>query len=490
MNIRNLFAPTSRPFPEAAVPEVVFDENPQWVKLYETAWRLAWEHVYESSAMPVSPYMGEGCATNKVWIWDSCFMALFCRYAASVFPGIETLDNFYRIIYDHEKSGIFIHHADNPPLFAWAEEQYYRFTGDRTRLERVMLEKRYLERHYDWLEKLDCRGRRPAFSSSFVCWRKEPGGYRWSGCPSGMDNTPRGRDVYDGIYWVDALAQQGLAALCIARLAEEVGDEKCARRFRGEYEAKKELMRQYWEPAYGTFMDRLVSGDGFCPVLTPASYWPLLAEMATPEQAESMAGLLSAADKLGGAVPCPSVARDDPDFEEDGRYWRGGVWLPAAYMVVKGLEKCGKFEQASRLSAQLLGHMAETFTRFEPHTIWECYNPVEPKPALNKMKNIVRRDFCGWSALGPIALLIENVIGIHEVSASAGTVHWRVAGPSRRGIRNLRFGEYRVDLTAGEGVVKVVAGKEFQLVLNGRAIRCPAGESVVPCPEPQVNGEP
>lgn len=478
MTIRKLFAPTDRPFPDSAVPRVIFAENPQWEKLYGIAWRQAWDHVYESPAVPVSPYMGEGCATNKIWIWDSCFMALFCRYAAAVFPGIETLDNFYRIMQDREHAEIFVHHADNPPLFAWAEERYFQLTGDKNRLERIMLDKHYLERHYDWLEQLDCRGERPAFSSSVICWKRESAGYRWSGCPSGMDNTPRGRDVYDAIYWVDALAQQGLAALSIARLAAIVGDTRCRCRFLREYETKKALMQSYWDPVHEAFMDRLVSGNGFCPVLTPASFWPLLAEMATREQAESMAELLLAEDKLGGPVPCPSVARDDPDFEEDGRYWRGSVWLPAAYMVLKGLERYGKFELASRLASELIRHIADTFAGYEPHTIWECYDPVEPKPALNKCKRVVRKDFCGWSALGPIALLLENIIGIHHISVSDNTIHWQLNGSSRRGIRNLHFGENCVDLIAENGVVKVVARNDFNLILNGRTISCPAGESV------------
>ena len=200
--------------------------------------------------------------------------------------------------------------------------------------------------------------------------------------------------------------------------------------------------------------------------------------MATREQAESMAELLLAEDKLGGPVPCPSVARDDPDFEEDGRYWRGSVWLPAAYMVLKGLERYGKFELASRLASELIRHIADTFAGYEPHTIWECYDPVEPKPALNKCKRVVRKDFCGWSALGPIALLLENIIGIHHISVSDNTIHWQLNGSSRRGIRNLHFGENCVDLIAENGVVKVVARNDFNLILNGRTISCPAGESV------------
>ena len=119
LNSEALFVPTRRPFPKAEIPEVIFDEHPEWVELYWEAWRSAWRHVYESAATPVSPYMGEGCATSRVWIWDTSLMSFFCRYAAHTFPGIESLDNLYAIM-SGAPAGLKIQHPDNPPLPAWA----------------------------------------------------------------------------------------------------------------------------------------------------------------------------------------------------------------------------------------------------------------------------------------------------------------------------------------------------------------------------------
>ncbi len=486
-----LFVPTERPFPEADIPQVIFDEKPEWVDFYHVAWRQAWGHVYESPAIPVSPYMGEGCATNKVWIWDSCFMTQFCRYAFEVFPGIETMDNFYKIMYDGKDTGIKVHHVDNPPLFAWAEYLYYQLTGDKKRLERIMLKERYLERHYDWLENLDCAGTVLPFSTAAISWKKEDKGYRWAGCPSGMDNTPRGRDDYGSIYWVDALAQQTLSALYISRLAAIVGDGKCEERFNGEYEAKKTLLQSYWDENCGAFIDRLVSGEGFCEVLTPASFWVMLAEAATPEQAQIMCRLLEDPDKLGGVMPVPSVARDDKDFSESGDYWRGSMWMPTAYMTVKSLEKYGRYDLAADISRKLIGQMYRVYAGYRPHTIWECYRPTSPEPALNgkndrdEFKNEktvgirVRQDFCGWSALAPISLFIENVIGIHEISAESNTVCWKLAGDFRHGIKNLRFGGNCVSLVAENGKINVWAEQAFTLNINGRTFDCPAGDSTL-----------
>lgn len=41
LDSETLFIPTRRPFPKAEIPEVIFDEHPEWVELYMEAWRSA-----------------------------------------------------------------------------------------------------------------------------------------------------------------------------------------------------------------------------------------------------------------------------------------------------------------------------------------------------------------------------------------------------------------------------------------------------------------
>ena len=50
--------------------------------------------------MPQNPYMDEGFCETQVCIWDTCFMSLFCKFAQDVFPGKETLKNFYEVLFD------------------------------------------------------------------------------------------------------------------------------------------------------------------------------------------------------------------------------------------------------------------------------------------------------------------------------------------------------------------------------------------------------
>lgn len=485
---------TFHSFPAHAVPEIILDAKPGYAEFHRRAWELAWDHVIEYPGAPRSPYMDEAHTPGRIWIWDTCFMALFCKYAPDVFPGVESFANFYQPLYNGTASTLDIHHLDNPPLFAWVEWQDYLVTGRRDRLEAVYLAG-YLQLHYELMESLPLR-EAPACATNETFWRKTPLGYHWAGCCSGMDNTPRGgggaapgqrsddsRHGYPDILWLDAIAQQALSAECIANIASLFGDEEEADHWRARWHAHGELLkRHYWDEKDGIYYDiRAAAPNGFHKVKTPATYWPMLAGLCSPEQARRLASQLDDPAVFGGPVPFPSVSRDDPAFDPAGGYWRGGVWLPMAYMVVKALERYGFHELADRTSGQLVHQMFQTWKDFDPHTIWEAYSPTGPKPSTHKRPDkLARPDFCGWSALGPISLMIENVLGI-RCDAHANTVTWRLRQDGRQGVRNLRFGSVTASLIHdGRNHVDIVANQPFTLCLgNAPPIPVAAGASRV-----------
>lgn len=469
-----LFRPTSKPFPGNDLPEVIIESEPVFSDFYHLAWKLAWAHVYESDHLPFSPYLSEGCGINRVWIWDSCFMGMFCRYALESFPGRATLDNLYELLKQPD-GPIGIHHRDNPPLFAWVEWMYYQMDSNRKRLAEVLPK---LTAHYDFLENLDPAAVHAQKFLRPMTWKKESGGYCWSGCPSGMDNTPRGRGDYQSIWWVDALAQQALSARYIVKIAETLNENAVSDRFQAEFDRKKNLLQTYWDEETGAFLDRYRDGSGFCRVLTPASFWPIFADCATSEQRKRQFALLDDPEKLGGIIPFPSVSRDDPDFEPKGAYWRGSVWLPVAYMGIKSLEQYGQFELAAQLSLNLLRRMMRTWKEYEPHSIWECYSPTETLPANNKQKLVVRKDFCGWSALGPISLLIENIIGISNFDSDTRSLTWNPGiAEGRLGIRNLNFSGGRIDLIRENGIILIRSDFPVTVYYQSRKLECKTGEN-------------
>ena len=358
------------------LPVPICEDNPKYTEFYEKTWELAHSHVKNVPGMPQNPYMDESLCDTQVWIWDTCFMSLFCKFAQEVFPGVETFSNFYEVLYDGKslpkiipsekepkwtravpgrENDIFIHIADNPPLFAWGEYENAMLSGDVEHLRELLYEKKYLQKHYEWFDSLKesvhLRGVQLP-----TCLIAEENGYRWEGGRSGMDNTPRGRlAVRDGkerpnnpdMLWIDALCQQALSAAMIARLFAIVGDTDAETEWRGRFEAKKELVnRLYWDDEDEFYYDIDKNTGDFYKVMTIASYWTLTAGIATDKRAAALARRINDESTFGGDVPLITLARNDGDYYPDGRYWRGGLWLPTAYAALKGLAEYGYLREA------------------------------------------------------------------------------------------------------------------------------------------------
>lgn len=477
------FSPAKKEsFQRSWVPEPIFDKEPAYVDLYWTAWKQAYDHVDIKEGIPQSPYMDEAFASSHVWIWDTCFMVLFCKYSPEKFPGVETLNNFYEAFHtDKYKSGNFplgIQHPDNPPLFAWAEYGNYLFTGDDQHAETLLTDTQYLQKHFNWFHDLEkgWRFKYKGGESAPVSKDNTPLGYKWGGCPSGMDNTPR---APHGL-WLDALAQQGLSALAIYRMAERIGKDEMAAKWKNKYEEIKKLVNtHYWDEKDGIYYDISEDGKKFYKIKTPASYWPMLAEMCSPEQAKRMAEHISDPKIFGGMRPWVTVSRSDKNFvSPDGAYWRGGIWLPTAYMGTKALEKYGFHKEANKAAENLIAHMARTYDTVEPKTIWECYSPTRDYPVVRQNGHIVRKDFCGWSALGPISMFIENVLGFHTVDAKNKRLEWNLHQQSRHGIKNFKFGEIATDIIYnGKDKISISTNQAYTLVINGKEFPIKAGQS-------------
>jgi len=508
---------------KARLPRPVYDERPELVAFYDKAWEIAHTRIDHLPGIPVPRYMDEGHRSDWIWIWDTCFMAHFCKYLPQEFPGIDSLDNFYGILmadggwtlpkvrgnrwscgpkglsepWEGRMLDFKVHNPENPPLFAWTEYRHALQTGDRNRLSRVYVEKRYLQRWYETFENFDPAA--PTLrGTTFPVRVQRVGdkGYRWTGGASGMDNTPRGRvgakdrgpkapaDCPDNpdLLWVDAYAQQALAALSISRIAELLGDGAGAADWRAKYEAKKAKINElYWDEEDGFFYDILASDLSKCKVPTMASYWTLLAEVPNPRQRAKMIEKLTDERWFGGTVPTPSLARKDADFWPTGGYWRGGVWMPTTYMTIKALDDCGETSLAQDIARKVVFDMYETYRQVEPHTIWECYSPTEAKPSTYaKGAGYSRPDFCGWSALGPISLFFEDVIGIKDANAFTNTLVCDFAkDPTGRvGVENYRFGKVVCSIVATKAEIKVDSNLPFELRVDGKRHAVKTGGNV------------
>ena len=421
------------------LPRPIADDRPDWLTLYDKAWELAFAGVKRGTADNgfVREYLDEGFNDN-IFQWDTCHMMLFARYANGFVPSIVSLDNFYQSQHSdgaicreiRESDGSDYWSPDqldytNPPLFSWAEWEYYRLTGDGGRFARVL---EALDRYFRW-----CKENRT----------REDGMYYWNNLASGMDNLPRPEN--ESVGWVDYTTQQAMAARHMSRMASVAGDRELKSRYEEEYSSLSALLnRLCWNEEDGYYYD-VYEGGEHVKIGSAACFWPMLAGIASPEQAARLAEHLANPGEFYRPHLFPALSSDHHAYSESGDYWNGGVWAPTNVMYIKGLQTTGHEELATRAATNHLDNMVEVFRKVEPRTIWENYSPERATPG-----DPARPEFVGWSGNGPITLLIENIIGIRADGVD-NTVTWRPTLTGRHGIENLRFGGNSADLIALPG---------------------------------------
>lgn len=432
------------------IPIPILGNDPGWLEMYCKCWELAMNKAkkpYPGSPF-VSNYIDEAFSDN-IFQWDTHFMLLFWNYVYYIFPAIQSHDNFYCRQHSdgyicreiHEKNGEDFYYDGkdnntlintiNPPLFSWVEYEHYKISGDDSRFKLIIP---VLEKYGEWLDKN----------------RIKPGtkhGLYWqTGLGSGMDNTPR-----SGSGWICMSSQMAMFYLYLGKICKRVEDEAQAKKFYSKSRQIAGRINQWmWNEEDGLYYDVDDNGEQV-KVKTAASFWPMLAEICSNEQANRLVENLKDPKAFWRPFPFPTLSADHPDYNPKGHYWVGGVWAPTNYMIIKGLQKYGFQGFAAEASEKYLSGIYEVFKR--TGTVWENYAPESFNPG-----DIAKGDFVGWTGLGPISLLIENIMGI-QLDALNNMIHWHLNRTDQHGIENLRFRDAVVSLIADERTSQTTLAK-------------------------------
>lgn len=435
-------------------------ENDKMKNLYWDAWEIAFKRLKQPE--PGSPFVSnwiDEALSPQIFQWDTHFMAMFGRYAHHIFPFINSHDNFYcsqhedgminRVINENDGTD---HHwgggpnnarAINPPLFAWAEIETYRVTGDKSRFKLVA---ESIEKYIDWVE-------------INRCGTDTPHRLYWSnGQASGMDNTPRdngrpepgdGWDYHsaiDHMGWVDMSSQMVMAYNDLAYIYDELGEKKKAKKNREKATNISQLINKWlWDESTGLYYD--VRPDGTkTELITAATFWPMMAGIANEKQCKKLVDNLTNTELFWRSIPVPTLAANQSDYDKSGRYWKGGVWAPTNYMIAQALNKNGYRNIAVELTYKYLDAISKVYDK--TGTFWEVYSPDMYIPSTNASgMHMVEPDFVGWTGLAPISMLIENIIGL-DLDASLNQINWYLNLEEKHGIKNLHFNGGIVDLIA------------------------------------------
>ena len=411
-------------------PKIHFYDQ-DFVDIYDQTWAWSNESWRKGTARSkLSPRFFNAPDTDSIVQFEAIFSTFFLVYSNRIFPAGAQLDNFYGKQEENGairgeyslKDGKPVPIRDNPegvqpPLFAWAEYNIYHKIGNKKRIREVIP---ILERYYNWLERT---------------FKDETGLYAVPLVATMTQNAPRKGVVYP----VDFNTQQAANALYMAELGDILNDKEISFRYKRHYfSLKTRINNLMWNDADGIYYD-LDKNSEQVKVKTIASFWPLLAELPNEARSEQLIEHLSNPETFGTENPFPTLAADEEAFSERGIGFRGSVYPPFTFMVIKGLEKYGKYDLARACSIRHLYYMLDTLhpESKERGTVWEAYLPRKDGPAQwPGKKDFPRPLFITYTALSTVALMIENIIGLY-VSLPRKTVDWIVPTLEIMGIENL-----------------------------------------------------
>ncbi len=434
--------PDRRPLPsydeaQPLLPEPFWDGHAEVIDCYQAAWRLAFCHLQ-------SPAAGSGFVARFIdtafndctFLWDSCLMTMFGRYGARAFEFQRTLDNFYAKQHPDgficrqlgrekgdDRFNRFEPDSTGPNVLAWAEWEHYSNFGDRERLARVFP---VLRAYHQWLR-------------AYRTW--QDGSYWSSGWGCGMDNQPRlpkeapyaSPEHYHGrMSWVDVTLQQILSARLLVRIGRELGAEGAVADMASEVERLTRFVNDHlWSAASRFYCDRFDDGrlNG---VKTIGAYWALLAGVVPKKRLGRFLAHLEDPKAFKRPHRVPSLSADTPGYKPEGDYWRGGVWPPTNYLLLRGLTLLGRDPLAHEIARNHLDNVLSVFQ--QTGTLHENYAPETAAPGQP-----ARRDFVGWSALPPVAVLLEYVFGLRP-DAPARRLVWDLRLLEAHGVGRYPFG--------------------------------------------------
>ena len=361
---------------------------------------------------------------------EAILSSFFLVYSNRHFPVTQQLDYFYqrqepdgaiRSEYELNSSQPVMVRKNaygvGAPLFPWAEYNiYHRLDGKKRLRELVPV----LERYYNWL------------SSNL---QDTNGLYMTPVSLTDMKNRPSVRVKYP----VDFNMQMALFCFYMGKIGSILNEKDLCFRYRKHYFAlKSRINSTMWDEQSGFYYDLDVKKQLLiCKSI--AAYWSLLAGIPNERRAELLIKKLEDPQCFGTENPFPTIATNEHGFSPQGDGYRGSVFTPYTFMVIKGLEHYSRFTEARRYALAHIYAIIETIqAEGEPlRGMCEAYKPNRHEPARwDSHKQFPRRGFITFVGLAGITLFIENVIGL-DISLPRKTVQFVVPSLEFMGIENL-----------------------------------------------------
>lgn len=224
----------------------------------------------------------------------------------------------------------------------------------------------------------------------------------------------------------------------LVKIGAEIGRERKTEELKRERdELKKIINGKMWNAETSFYCDKFRDGS-LSDVKTVGSYWTLIAGIVPKSRAKKFVAHLQNENEFKRTTSIPALSADSSAYQSDGGYWRGGVWSPTNYMVLRGLEKYGYTDLAYGIACEYLKTVVSVFEK--TGTLYENY-----APDFRDAGTPAKKDFVGWTGLAPISVLFEFVFGIRG-DAARDTVVWELRRTEKHGVKRYPFKNAYIDL--------------------------------------------
>ena len=336
------------------------------------------------SVMKVNTLSPEGCIRQiwstpdrvphrDMWLWDSVFHALGMN---PLLPEVGW-DDLKSMLDTQDPDGAIWHQASvdgrkssvtQPPLLAWGVWENYQALPDPSHLDYALPR---LEGYLEWdLAHRDQNG------NGLLEWllSDDP---RCRCGESGLDNSPRfDRAVPMDHVDFSAYAAQDMAY--VSRIAQELGMTDKAEVWRERSRAMSgKIHAHLWNEQMGFYCDRDLEGH-FSPVRAVSGFLPLLLDDIPTEHVERLVQALLDPNLFNTAFPVPSLAVSEPSWSTD--MWRGPTWLNTNYLIIEGLRRRGKLNEARWLAEKTIAFALKYYREYG--VLFEFYDAKDQIPPL------------------------------------------------------------------------------------------------------------
>ena len=270
---------------------------------------------------------------SSVWSWDHCFNAI-----ASAYGDPDMAWDQFMVMFDHQTpSGvipdsindtILLDNYCKPPIHGWTYHKLAQIMPVTPEQKEEAYEK--LSRWSAWWLNY----RDP--NNDGLCEYTHGNDSGWDNSTAFIETPP--------MTTPDLAAFMILQMDELASLAQELGRSQEAEDWKYRADQMLDRMLEKLFPdnkpaAIQAFSNEKVENQSLILCL------PLILGERLPEQVR--ASLLERLGMFATEWGYATEAPDSPYYESDG-YWRGPIWAPSTMLIVEGLDKCGRHEEAVR----------------------------------------------------------------------------------------------------------------------------------------------